>query len=198
MIIDRKGDTASDKEPGPSDKTIRKMPVVGVGASAGGLDALIGLFQACPVDVGVAFVVIQHLSPDHDSALVTLLRRQTQLPVLEAEEGVCVQPNRIYVIPRSYNMRIEEGALSLEPRSEMNRGAESVDVFFRSLAKDRGADSVGIILSGTGGDGVLGVRAIKEAGGLVIAQEPNEAGFSAMPSNAIASGYGIGSRGYVG
>ena len=150
--------------------------VVGLGASAGGLEALRDFFAAVPAKSGAAFVVIQHLAPAHRSQMVELLATHTTVPVSQIEDGVMVQPDHIYVIPPGKWVKIFHG------------GILPIDYFFRSLAEDRGELAIGIALSGTGSDGTLGVRAIKEAGGTVMVQDAESARFSGMPDSAGATG----------
>jgi two-component system CheB/CheR fusion protein len=161
--------------------------VVGLGASAGGLEALRGFFAAVPAESGAAFVVIQHLAPDHRSQMVELLATHTTVPVSQIEDGVMIQPDHVYVIPPGKYVKIFRGRLFL---SDPGKRAPilPIDYFFRSLAEDRGELAIGIALSGTGSDATLGVRAIKEAGGTVMVQDEGSAKFSAMPNSAAAAG----------
>ncbi len=162
--------------------------VVGVGASAGGLEALGKFFEGMPPDCGMAFVVIQHLSPDHRSFMVELLSRQTRLPVHRAEDGVRIEPGHIYLIPPRTNLKIHQGRLLHVP-PDSSRGVNlAIDTFFRSLAEDMGSRAVGVVLSGTGSDGTMGIRAVKEVGGLVMVQSEGSAQFDGMPRSAIATG----------
>jgi len=161
--------------------------VVGLGASAGGLEALRDFFAAVPAESGAAFVVIQHLAPTHRSQMVELLATHTTVPVSQIEDGVMIQPDHIYVIPPGKWVKIFRGRLLL---SDPQKRAPilPIDYFFRSLAEDCGELAIGIALSGTGSDGTLGVRAIKEAGGTVMVQDEGSAKFSAMPDSAGATG----------
>jgi two-component system, chemotaxis family, CheB/CheR fusion protein len=161
--------------------------VVGLGASAGGLQALRSFFAAVPAQSGAAFVVIQHLAPDHRSQMVELLATHTPAPVHQIEDGVAIQPDHVYVIPPGKCVKIFRGKLFLfDP--EKRAPHLPIDQFFRSLAEDRGELAIGIALSGTGSDGTLGVRAIKEAGGTVMVQDEGSAKFSGMPDSAGATG----------
>jgi two-component system, chemotaxis family, CheB/CheR fusion protein len=163
------------------------FPVVGVGASAGGLEALRHLLQHLPVDTGMAFVLVQHLDPDHPSALTELLARTTSMPVHEITNNLRVQPNHIYVIPPNANMILERGKLKLQ-RRQLKRGAHrTIDRFFESIAQDLGERAIGVILSGTASDGTLGLEAIKADGGITFAQD-DSAKYDSMPRNAIAAG----------
>ena len=172
-------------ESGVSDKL---AAVVGIGASAGGLEAIEAFFKAMPEDSGMAFVVVQHLSPDYKSLMVELLSRKTNIPVLRAEEGMVVKPNHVYLIPPKTNLTIFHGKLLLEDQKQREVPNLPVDIFLRSLAEDQGENAVGVILSGTGSDGTRGVRAIKEWGGLVVVQDEASAKFDGMPRAAASTG----------
>ena len=166
------------------------FPVVGIGASAGGLAAFEAFFSGMPADVepDMAFVLVQHLAPDHKSILCELIRRYTRMPVFEVEDGMRVQPNCIYIIPPNFDMAFLHGALHLlEPLAPRGQRLP-IDYFFASLAQDQGAAAIGIVLSGTGSDGTQGVRAIKDAGGMVMAQSTASSEFDGMPQSAIATG----------
>jgi two-component system, chemotaxis family, CheB/CheR fusion protein len=169
---------------GPLDPS---FPIVGIGASAGGLDAFAELLSEVPVNAPLGLVLVQHLDPTHESALVELLARTTRMPVVEAKHGTRVEPARVYVIPPNASMTIAGGVLHLAPRE---RGAHTmaIDHFLRSLAEDCGGRSIGVILSGTASDGALGLTAIKAAGGLTFAQDPDSAKYDGMPRSAVARG----------
>lgn len=161
--------------------------VVGVGASAGGLEALERFFQGCPVDTGATFVVVQHLSPDHKSMMGDLLGRHTRMPVIMVEDDMGLAPDHVYLIPPGAVMHATHGHLHLRPKNP--RGLTlPIDIFFSSLADVYGPFAIGIILSGTGTDGTRGATAINAAGGLVLAQDPESAKFDGMPRSAIATG----------
>jgi two-component system CheB/CheR fusion protein len=160
---------------------------VAIGASAGGLDALEKLFSTLPPDTGAAFLVIQHLSPDHKSMMANLLSRHTSMPVLVAEQDMPVEPNHVYLIPPGAIMHMGDGYLRLTPKNPRTLTLP-IDVFFTSMARQYGDRSVGIVLSGTGSDGTRGAAAINEAGGLLIAQSPENAKFDGMPRSVIATG----------
>lgn len=162
-----------------------KFPIVGIGASAGGLEAFELFFKNLPIDTGMAFVIIQHLDPTQAGILPELIQRKTGLKVLQAKDRLKVKPNHVYVIPPNKSMSILNGTLHLFVPLETRGLRLPIDIFFRSLAADSKDNSVGIILSGMGSDGCLGVRAIKEQNGLVMVQEPSSAKFDSMPSNAI-------------
>ena len=162
---------------------------VGIGASAGGLEAIEQFFQSVPSEAGLAFIVIQHLSPDYKSMMVELLSKKTQMPVLRAEEGMVVAENTIYLIPPKKNLTIFHGKLLLSDQRPHDRWINlPIDIFFRSLAEDQGDKAVGIILSGTGSDGSRGVRAIKEFGGMIMVQDEHDARFDGMPKSAYSTG----------
>ena len=164
-----------------------RIPVIGIGGSAGALDALTTLFEAMPADIGAAVVVIQHLAPNQQSNMAEIIARHTPMTAEPAADGVAAEANRIYVIPPGVQLEIRDGRLWLS-RPEAVRGARMpVDLFFRSLAEDFGQKAVAIVLSGTGSDGTFGLRAIKEKGGLAIVQEPTEASYDGMPRSAIAA-----------
>jgi two-component system CheB/CheR fusion protein len=161
--------------------------VVGLGSSAGGIEALKGFFQTMdPVD-GMAFVIVQHLDPTHESLMDELMARQTRMDVLQVEDGMEVKSHHVYVIPPNTSMTLRQGRLRLrEP--EQRRGMRTpIDTFFRSLADARGEKAVGIVLSGTASDGTEGLKEIKAHGGLAIAQDPDEAQHDGMPTSAIRS-----------
>jgi two-component system CheB/CheR fusion protein len=162
--------------------------VVGVGASAGGLEALGKFFSPMPVRSGLACVVVQHLSPDYKSFMVELLSKRTAIPVLRAEDGMEVEADRIYLIPPGKHLKIAKRRLQLVSVDNDHRLHLPIDVFFRSLAEDQGSKAVGIVLSGTGSDGTMGIRAIKDVGGLVLVQSETSAQFDGMPRSAIATG----------
>jgi two-component system, chemotaxis family, CheB/CheR fusion protein len=163
------------------------MLIVGIGASAGGLDAFLQLFGALPDHTGMAFVVIQHMDPRKESLLSEILGRQVKLPVVNVSEGMKVEPDRIHVIPAGTSMAIEDHTLSLAPRSKTAGLHMPVDTFFRSLARDKKEKAVGIILSGTASDGALGIRAIKAEGGITFAQDEKSAKYTGMPASAAAT-----------
>src|SRR5262249_15759379 len=166
------------------------LTIVGVGASAGGLEAFSILLRALPSDPGVAVVFVQHLAPQHESALVTLLSGQSALPVVQAVEGMRVERNHLYVIPPNAQMVIPDRELHIGPRPGDRSQYTPVDAFLISLARAAGNRAIGVILSGTASDGALGIREIKAAGGVTIAQAPGSAKYDGMPRAAIATGRG--------
>jgi len=173
-------------------KTARKarhgFPIIGVGASAGGLEAFESFFKAMPIDSGMAFVVVAHLDPSHVSILPELLQKSTRMKVNQVKDGHKVAPNQIYVIPPNHNMSILRGVLQLMDLPSPRTSNLPIDNFFRDLAKDQGANAGCIIMSGTGSDGTLGVRAIKGEIGLVMVQSEESAKYDGMPRSAIATG----------
>ncbi|MEN9800416.1 MAG: hypothetical protein RL653_4113 [Pseudomonadota bacterium] len=164
------------------------FPVVAVGASAGGLEALRQLFAHLPADSGMGFVVIQHLDPDQPSMLTRILEGATRCSVVEATSGMPVEPNRVHVIPPGSDLTIEHGTLALGRRQTTGRLHLPIDTFFRSLAEDGRERAIGVVLSGSGADGTEGLRAIKAEGGIALAQEPESAQFRSMPESAITAG----------
>ncbi len=161
---------------------------VGIGASAGGLEAIETFFTNMRPDSGMAFIIVQHLSPDYKSLMVELLSKRTPMRVYRAEEGMPVAPNCVYLIPPKKNLTIFHGKLLLSEQDHSRGINLPIDVFLRSLAEDQGESAVGIVLSGTGSDGMRGIRAIKESGGMVMVQEPESAKFDGMPRSAISTG----------
>lgn len=162
--------------------------IVGVGASAGGLEAINELFDNIPENNGFSFVIIQHLSPNYKSLMDELLAKHTKLEIVKAEEGKVILPNCIYLIPNKNNMVIKDGRLHLIDKPTSSVPNNAIDVFFESMAADIGRRAIGIVLSGTGSDGTKGVAAIKNRGGMVIVQDPVTAKFDGMPNTAIESG----------
>lgn len=162
--------------------------VVGIGASAGGLDACRKLLDAWPAPNGIAFILVQHLDPSHDSMLVDLLASHTRLAVRQAGDGMPIEPDHLYVIPPGRYLSCNKGALRLSQPLERHGARLPIDFLFHFMAAEFGPRAVAVILSGTGTDGSAGASAIKSKGGLVIAQEPSEAGHDGMPGSAIATG----------
>ena len=174
----------------PPEQQSAGFPIVGIGASAGGLAAFEAFFSTMPADSdpGMAFVLVQHLARDHKSILSELIRRYTRMEVFEVEDGMVIKPNCAYIIPPNRDMALVNGALQLlEPT--LARGIRlPIDFFFRSLAQDQHERAICIVLSGTGSDGALGVRAVKGEGGMVMAQTPESTEYDGMPRSAIATG----------
>lgn len=161
---------------------------VGIGASAGGLEAIEAFFLQAPVDAGFTYIVVQHLSPDYKSLMVELLSKRTRMPVYRAGDGMRAAPDTVYIIPPKKNLTIFHGTLLLGEQDHSRGINLPIDIFLRSLAEDMGERAVGVILSGTGSDGMRGVRAIKEHGGMVMVQEESTAKFDGMPRAAISTG----------
>jgi two-component system CheB/CheR fusion protein len=176
--------------PGATEVTEVSFPIVGIGASAGGLSAFEAFFSGMPADIdpGMAFVLVQHLAPDHKSILAELIRRYTRMQVFEVEDGMPVRVNCAYIIPPNHDMAFLNGTLQLLEPSEPRGRRLPIDFFFRSLAQDQHQLAIGIVLSGTGSDGTLGVRAIKGEAGMVMVQSPESTEFDGMPRSAIATG----------
>src|SRR5215207_1235142 len=163
------------------------ITIVGIGASAGGLKALQEFFEALPGDTGMAYVVITHLHPEHESHLAELLQRHTHMPVRQVDGLVRVEKDHVYVIPPNRRLMMDDSQIDLSEFKEPRGYRAPIDYFFRSLARGH-PNSVGIILSGGGTDGAVGVKAIKEEGGLLMVQHPDEAEYNSMPLAAIATG----------
>jgi two-component system, chemotaxis family, CheB/CheR fusion protein len=164
--------------------------IVGVGASAGGVEAFEGLFRPLPPDTGLAFIVVAHLAPHKTSMLVEIIGRYAPVPVSQAREGEQVEADHIYIIPPDHTLTLEHGRLKLHSLEIFERPLHPIDVLFSSLADDRGELAIGVVLSGGGSDGTLGIKAIKENGGLTLAQGTDEHGprHGSMPTSAIATG----------
>src|SRR4051794_2829197 len=162
------------------------FPVVGIGASAGGLEAFAQLITALPPDTGMAFVLVQHLDPMHESMLPELLASHTAMPVVTVHDGIALEPNHIFVIPPNTSMELTDGTLHLAAREP---GLHlPIDIFFKSLAEVQGSRAIGVVLSGNASDGSTGVRAIKSECGITFAQDEATARFGGMPRNAASTG----------
>lgn len=170
-----------------SHKSDNSFPVVGVGASAGGLEAFRSLLKHLPSDTGMGFVLVQHLDPIHKSALTSLLSKATSISVQEVTNNTRVKPNNIYVIPPNTSLTIAEGVLQLLPRKKTDGQHRPIDHFYQSLAEDQGGRAISVILSGTASDGTLGCEAVKAEGGITFAQD-DSAKYDSMPRSAIAAG----------
>jgi two-component system, chemotaxis family, CheB/CheR fusion protein len=166
----------------------KPFPIIGVGASAGGLEAFNQLLSNLPDNSGMAFVLVQHLDPKHESRLGDILSRAARMPVLEAKNGMPISPNHVYVIPPNSVMTMTDNVLLLAPRPNIRGPHLPVDHFFKSLAEDRKTSAIGVVLSGTGSDGTLGLEEIKAAGGITFAQEEHSAKYAGMPQSAVRSG----------
>ncbi len=180
----------SSSEPSTSPAASAGFPIVGIGASAGGLAAFEAFFSAMPADAdpGMAFVLVQHLSPDHKSILTEIIQRYTRMQVFEVQDGVRVQANCAYIIPPNRDMAFLDGTLQLLEPVEPRGHRLPIDFLFRSMALDQHERAIAIVLSGTGSDGTLGVRAVKAEGGMVMVQNPESAEFDGMPHSALATG----------
>ena len=164
------------------------FPIVGIGASAGGLEPFFELIARVPADTGMAYVFVQHLDPGHDSLLVKILSKRATLPVEEARQGIKILPDHLYVIVPKTTLTIDGDVLQARNRDPAERPHRPVDMLFGSLAEQRRANVIGIILSGSVSDGAKGIQAIKQAGGITFAQDENSALFFGMPSSAIQTG----------
>jgi two-component system, chemotaxis family, CheB/CheR fusion protein len=163
------------------------FPVVGIGASAGGIEALIRLFEAMPADSGMAFVIVLHLDPTHESQLAQLLGQHTEMPVAEIADGMAIEPDHVYVIAPASSLTVERGRLRLKEPAEPRGHRHPVDVLFASLANDQRERAICIVLSGTGKNGTEGLKEVKAQGGCVLVQDPETARFDGMPLSAIAA-----------
>ncbi len=161
---------------------------MGIGASAGGLEALEQFFAHVPTDSGLAYVVVQHTRPEHKTLLGSLLQRVTALPVCDAHNGVVLAPDHIYVMPSGGQLRVERGCLRFKPTHKSSSSPQAIDVFLTSMAQDQGKRAAGVVLSGMGHDGTAGLQALHSAAGLCLAQRPDTAAFAAMPQSAIDAG----------
>src|SRR5581483_2793026 len=171
----------------PAVASTRRVTVAGIGASAGGIEALREFFDAVPPDLGIAYVVIVHLSPDHNSELATIIGRRTKMPVLAVtEHQLELKRDHVYVISPDHKLEISDTTIGAAPFRDPQGRRTAIDVIFRSLAVSHG-DGFAIVLSGGGSDGTLGAKAVKEAGGLVLVQDPHEAAHEGMPRAVIAS-----------
>lgn len=179
-----KGQSGDSSPVKPNDVS---FPVVGIGASAGGLEAFTRLLQHLPVDTGMTFVLVQHLDPVHESALTKLLSKATTMPVREVTNNTRVQPNQVQIIPPNTSLTIAEGVLKLQPRRKTDGQHRPIDHFFHALAEDSHERAISVILSGTASDGTLGCEAIKAEGGITFAQDES-AKYDSMPRSAVAAG----------
>src|SRR3984957_2262470 len=183
-----KKSTSSGAVPGEAMEAPRRLPVVGIGASAGGLEAASSFFKEVPSHLGMAYVVLLLLEPARESKLTEILGRTTPMPVVQVEDGMRVEADHIYVIPPNFDMTIDHWVLHLRDREPHRSANTTIDTFLRSLAVAHGSDAIGVILSGTASDGTLGLSAIKGEAGITFAQEPSSAKYDGMPASAIASG----------
>src|SRR5215510_783339 len=170
-----------------ADGADKKPVIVAIGASAGGVQALQNLFAGMPKDTGAAFIVVVHLDPQHRSELSAIVAARTMMPVVQVETTARLEPNHVYVIPPDRRLQVVDHELQASNFEEPRGQRLPIDFLFRSVAERLG-DGFAVILSGAGSDGVLGVRAVKEAGGIILVQDPNEADYTSMPRSAIETG----------
>ena len=182
------GSSAQPVTPAAGPDVAQRFPIVGIGASAGGLEALQSFLAHVPSDPGIAFVIVTHLAPDQVSLLPELLQRHTRMPVQKAQDGMRVEPNCVYVNTPSHDLAVLNGTLRLFQSAVPHHVPLPIDFFLRSLAEDQRERAIGVILSGTGSDGTVGSKAIKGESGMVMAQDPASASFAGMPESAIATG----------
>jgi len=164
------------------------FPIVGIGASAGGLEAFTALFKTLLPDLGMAYVLVPHLDPQRESAITQILARTTAMPVVEIEDGMAVQADHVYVIPPNCDLTIHASRLTIADREAPRAVNATIDIFLRSLAADQGPNAIGVVLSGTASDGTLGLTAVKGEGGITFAQDTRSAKYDGMPASAIAAG----------
>jgi len=169
-------------------RSYQMLPMVGLGGSAGSIAALQGFFAGAPSDGGMAYVVVMHLASDHESVLAEIIQRATAMPVQQVTDTVRVEANHVYVIPPGKTLSSANGHLTCGDLTGDAGRRVAVDLFFRTLADTHGPNAAAIVLSGADGDGAIGIKRIKERGGLTIAQDPDEAEHSGMPRSAIATG----------
>src|SRR4051794_36316520 len=187
--------TTTSSEPGADDSGANAtpsaspaFPVVGIGASAGGIQALLRLFEQMPKETGMAFVIVLHLSPKYESRADDVLQRVTSMPVRQVREPTRIEKNSVYLISPSNDLSMVDGYLRVTPAERPSGRPVAIDRFFRSLADAHGERAISVILSGTGSDGTAGIGRIKECGGVTLAQSPDDAEYGEMPQNAIATG----------
>lgn len=178
----------NQKNKNKSEDTSKQFCVVGVGASAGGLEAFTQLIKGIPRDSGMAFILVQHLDPKHESQLPEILQRKIKIPVKEIKDKMKVEPNHIYIVPSNKTLNAQEDILELSPRPKDTSHYLSIDLFLTSLAEVYGANATGVILSGTASDGTQGLKAIKDHGGISFAQDEASASYPDMPKNAVQTG----------
>ncbi len=185
----------SEKRPSPGNNSAKstsayRFPIVGIGASAGGLEAMKELLHELPADTGMAFIFVQHLAPFHESFGPEIMSRVTRMPVLEVKDGMRLMPNDVFLIPPNFGMVVLHEVLSLLPlQTEVRARHLIIDSFFQSLALEQKGKAIAVVLSGTANNGTQGLKAIKSEGGLTIAQDPKSARYGGMPENAIKSGF---------
>jgi len=170
-------------------RSVDDLLIVAIGASAGGIEAFTDLMSSLPADTGMAFVLIQHLDPHHHSLLTELISKKTSMQAKEVTDGMTIERNHVYVIPPNATMSISNHTLHLGPREESRVAQVPIDHFMRSLAEDHGNRAIGVILSGTGSDGTLGMAEIQAQGGVTFAQDNASAKCDGMPRSAVAAGF---------
>ena len=180
--------TLSESEEVSAGASALSFPIVGIGASAGGLEAFTALFRALLPDLGMAYVLVPHLDPLRESAITQILSRTTTMPVVEIEDGMLLQRNHVYVIPPNWVLLLNRQRLHLMEREAARSVNATIDIFFRSLAAEQGSNAIGIVLSGTASDGTLGLTAIKSEAGITFAQDTDSAKYDSMPASAVAAG----------
>ncbi len=183
----RPADTGST-ETGSQSSVQQSFCIVGIGASAGGLEAFTTFFKAVLPNLGMAYVLVPHLDPQRESAISQILGRATTMPVIQIENGMPIEPDHVYVIPPNCDLALSEARFTITDREQPRSVNAAIDIFFRSLAAERGSNAIGIILSGTASDGTLGLTAIKGEGGITFAQDTSSAKYDGMPASAIAAG----------
>ena len=166
---------------------VKRFPTVGIGTSAGGVHALQMFFESMPDDVDAAVVVVVHLDPEHQSELSSILAARTRMPVTQVTGRTPIEPRHVYVIPPNRQLLVTDQHLAIAEFDEPRWQRAPIDLFFRSLAAQRG-DDFAIVLSGAGSDGSVGIKAVKEAGGIILVQDPDEAEYGSMPRSAVATG----------
>ncbi|HKR38119.1 MAG TPA: CheR family methyltransferase [Paraburkholderia sp.] len=176
------------KRRGHMPRSQTNYPIVGIGASAGGLSALLAFFEALPSHTSMAFVVVVHLAPDHESSMAALLHKATDMPVVEVTSPTPIEPDHVYVIAPSLDLAMVDDYLRVSPSQPQEGRRAAIDVFFRTLAETHRERAIGIVLSGAGSDGSAGLSRVKEMGGITFAQDPSEAEYDSMPRSAIATG----------
>jgi two-component system, chemotaxis family, CheB/CheR fusion protein len=187
VMTKRASEIGARQQPPELEKPNARLTIVGIGASAGGVQALQTLFDALPNQSGVAFVVVVHLDPESQSELPVILAAKTRMPVTQVDATTALKPDHVYIIPPNRCLRITDDEVSAHEFDEPRGKRAPIDLFFRSLADQHG-DGFAIILTGAGSDGAVGVKAVKEAGGIILVQDPSEAEYPSMPRSAIATG----------
>jgi two-component system CheB/CheR fusion protein len=177
-----------EKKPAAKNSSKGNFLIVGLGASAGGIQAFNEFFRNVPQKLGAAYIVILHLSPDHDSKLAEVIQGATKMPVKQVNEKIKVEPDHVYVVPPNKHLTMQDGYIVVSPNMQIEDRRAPVDIFFRTLAEEHHANAVAVVLSGTGANGSMGLKRIKEKGGATFVQNPREAEFNEMPRHSIATG----------